>query len=103
MLLAVVYVSAALVVAPSIFVWAEWIHKDPLPQPERRWLYSLLAGLLWPLLVVGLVQFALIATIRTWVRAHAPLAATIPGGSDVEAEGARSSPTPRRAVPYAQV
>jgi len=45
----------------------------------------------------------LIATIRTWVRAHAPLAATIPGGSDVEAEGARSSPTPRRAVPYAQV
>jgi hypothetical protein len=55
------------------------------------------------LLVVGLVQFASIVTILKWTRAHTPPAAAIPGDSDAEAEGAWSSPTPRRAVPFAQV
>ena len=103
MLLAVVYVSAALVVAPLIFVSADSIRQDRIPKAEHRWLYSLLAGFLWPLLVVGLVQVALIVTIRKWMRVHTPLAAAIPGDSDAETEGAWSSPTPRRAVPFAQV
>ena len=103
MSLAVVYVSAALVVAPLIFVSADWIRQDRIPKAERRWLYALLVSFLWPLLVVGLVQLALIVTIRKWMRVHTPLAAAIPGDSDAEAEGAWSSPTPRRAVPFAKV
>ena len=62
-MVATVYVAAALVAAPAIFVAAESLGHG-LPRPPHRFFYSLLAGLLWPLLALGLVEFAVIAAIR---------------------------------------
>lgn len=61
-MVATVYVAAALVAAPAIFLAAESLGQG-LSRPPHRFIYSMLAGLLWPLLAVGLAEFAVIAAI----------------------------------------
>jgi hypothetical protein len=75
----VVYAAAAMLLAPLIFVTAEWIgHDDHPPGLHRIW-YAVLAALLWPVLAVGVVQFAVIGSAR---RALRPRAGLISLGSD---------------------
>jgi len=76
--LLVVYAAAAMLLAPLIFVTAEWIGHDHPPGVRRIW-YSVLAALLWPVLAVGVVQFAVIGSAR---RALRPRAGLILLGSD---------------------
>ena len=77
--LLVVYAAAAMLLAPLIFVTAEWIGHDDHPPGVRRIWYSVLAALLWPVLAVGLAQFAVIGSARHALR---PRAGLISLGSD---------------------
>ena len=62
--LTAIYVAPAMLLAPSIFVAAEWTGHERSPRPPHRVMYSILAAALWPLLVVGLAQFAVIVAVR---------------------------------------
>lgn len=51
------YLAGAALFAPTVFAAAEW--RGPRPH-RRRWLHALLAGLMWPVVLVGLAQFAVV-------------------------------------------
>lgn len=76
-----VYVAAVLVAVPAIFFAAELLARG-LPGPPHRFVYSLLAGLLWPLLAVGLAEFAVIAAIRHHV--HGPVGRRPAAGDEAD-------------------
>ena len=40
---------------------AEWVLKPGAPAPEHPGFFAALAGLLWPAVIIGLVQWGLIA------------------------------------------
>lgn len=86
MVIAAMYLAAALLLAPLIFVAAEWIGHHQA-RPPHRVFYSVLAALLWPLLIVGLLQFAAIVAVKRVARDD---------GSDHD-----TGQLPRMAVPYA--
>ena len=72
-MLLVVYAAAAMLLAPLIYVTAEWIgHDDHPPGLQRIW-YAVVAALLWPVLAVGLAQFAVIGSARHAMRPRAGL------------------------------
>ena len=101
MVLTATYIAAALLAAPSIFVAAEWVGHDRSPRPPHRVAYSILAAALWPLLVVGLMQFAVIAAVRHALvsrssRPTRPMAE--PSGDDAD-----TAKLPVLAVPYVRV
>jgi hypothetical protein len=59
-----VYVGTAMLLAPTIFVAVQWVGHENVPRRRRRLSYSVLAALMWPVLVLGLVQFLLILAVR---------------------------------------
>lgn len=65
-----VYAATAMLLVPMIFLTAEWVGHDNLPRGSRRLSYSVLAALMWPVLVLGAVQFAVILTARHVVHGH---------------------------------
>lgn len=74
MLLAVTYLAAALVIVPSVLVVAERVRQEPISQPGQRVLFAVVAGLLWPLLVAGVLQLAAIIALRKWLESRQPAA-----------------------------
>jgi hypothetical protein len=99
MVLVATYIAAALLVAPSIFVAAEWVGHDHSPRPPHRLAYCVLAAVLWPLLVVGLAQFAVIAAVRHMSRSSGPTSPMFePSGDDAD-----TAKLPVLAVPWAQM
>ncbi|MFM9034147.1 MAG: hypothetical protein ACKOQ4_07640 [Mycobacterium sp.] len=86
-MVATVYAAAALVAASAIFLAADSLGHG-LPRPPHRFIYSVLAGLLWPLLAVGLAEFAVIAAIRHRGSGGRQPAAAM---ADVEADTGRAS------------
>lgn len=99
MVLVATYIAAALLVAPSIFVAAEWVGHDQSPRPPHRLAYCILAAALWPLLVVGLVQFAVIAAVRQVSRSSGPAAPMVESAGD-ETDTAK---LPVLTVPWVQM
>lgn len=73
MMIAAFYLAAAMTFAAFFLAAADSIRTEHSPLPEHPWLYSILAGLCWPLVVVGLAQLGLIVAVRKMVRAHEPL------------------------------
>lgn len=67
-MLLLIYAAAAILLAPLIFVTAEWIGHDGRPLRRHQVWYSMLAALLWPVLAVGLAQFAVIHAARHALR-----------------------------------
>lgn len=77
------YLIVATMAAAAIFLFAEWIREPGVPAPNHPGRVALIAGLLWPLVVIGLAQCALLvaagnrwgggpaAAIRTRVGAKA--------------------------------
>lgn len=96
MVSAAVYAATAMLLAPTIFVAAEWIGHDNLPSRRRRLSYSVLAAVLWPVLALGLVQFAMILAVRRVVRARVMVGTPFTLDLD-ESDTAQLS---RLAVPY---
>jgi hypothetical protein len=71
MAIAAVYAATAMLLAPTIFVAAQWIRHDSVPRLRLRLSHSVLAALMWPMLAVGLGQFLIILAVRKVLRRHA--------------------------------
>ena len=62
-----VYAALATVAAVAVYLLAEW-HRDPgVPAPDRPGLCAVAAGLLWPLLVLGIAQWGLVVAVQAWL------------------------------------
>lgn len=105
MVLTVTYVATAMLIAPVLFVAAEWVGNDvsneQASRPPHRAAYCLLAAALWPVLVVGLAQFAVVAVVRRVLVARSVRISrpTV----DVIAEESDTARLPRVVVPCVRV
>lgn len=75
MLLITLYAVIALVLVPLFFVASQWVDHDHLHLRRNRWAYALVAGLFWPVLVIGLAQFTALVAMRQTAERSAVLAA----------------------------
>ena len=72
------YAAVAVVVAVAAPMLAERLRTPGVPAPNNPSLYAVLAGLLWPVLLVGVAQWAAIAAVaRRMRRAPAPAPAPV--------------------------
>ena len=71
-----VYAAAAVVVAIAAVVLAGRFRTPGVPAPDNPSLYAVLAGLLWPVVLVGVAQWALIAAVAERMRRE-PAAAPV--------------------------
>lgn len=67
------YLVIAGAVAVAVFVAADRIRPANAPNPDHRVILSALAGLIWPVLGIGLIQFAVMAVVK-----HLAVAVTPP-------------------------
>lgn len=72
------YAVVAVIVAAAAFFVSEWIRLPGAPAPDRLGLVALSAGLLWPVLAVGLAQWAMVAALHRKLRREAAPAIRIP-------------------------
>lgn len=73
----VTYIAIAIIVALTVFVGSNWCRQEDTAAPDHSGLASAVAGLLWPAILLGIAELALIclATRATGVR---PALATVP-------------------------
>ena len=76
-------------VAGGVFVWAGWVRPRGEPAPLRPGWTALVAGLIWPVLLVAVVQLAVVMVMAKWCSARGRQTAGAP------VSGRRSS-TPMR-------
>lgn len=68
------YVATGFVVGAALFVYAEFHRAPGVPAPLRPGLCAIAAGLLWPVLLIGAAQCALVvAAGRRLSRVAVPL------------------------------
>jgi hypothetical protein len=73
------YAAVAVIAALAVFLLAEWSRMPGVPAPDNPGRYALLAGLLWPVLVLGIAQWGLIAMVASRLRRTArPVPAVSP-------------------------
>jgi hypothetical protein len=63
-----VYAVLATVVAAAAFLFSEWIREPGTPAPDRPGLTALAAGLVWPVLVIGILQCLAVAAVESRLR-----------------------------------
>ena len=63
-----VYSAPAILAAAAIFLVAEWNRVPGVPAPESPGRYAVVAGFIWPVLIVGVAQWGLIAAVQTRMR-----------------------------------
>ena len=69
------YGAIAAIVSVVALVFSEWVREPGVPGPSHPRLLALVAGLAWPVVVVGLMQSGLIAAYASRVaRATRPSA-----------------------------
>lgn len=56
-----VYGALALIVSVAAFLLSEWARQPEVPAPRRPGVLAIIAGLLWPVVVLGLLEWWLIA------------------------------------------
>ena len=59
------YLGVATAIALIALLLAGWSRSPGAPTPEHPGAFAVLAGLLWPAVVVGLIQWGLIAALAT--------------------------------------
>ena len=62
------YAAVAVVAAIAVFLLAEWVRSPHVPAPEHAGFYAAIAGLLWPVVIVGIAQWGLIAAVASRLR-----------------------------------
>jgi hypothetical protein len=62
------YAAVAIAVAVAALMFAEWVCDPDAIAPDRPCALAIVAGLLWPVLAVGLMQWFLIAGFASRVR-----------------------------------
>lgn len=66
------YAVVAVVSAVAVFLLTEWFRTPGVPAPEHTAWYAAIAGLLWPVVLVGIAQWGLIAAVASRLRRTAP-------------------------------
>ena len=72
MLWYVIYLIVAALVAMATFVGASWFRAEHVAAPDHPGVMSALAGMLWPVLLVGMSEMALVCWALRIAR-YAPL------------------------------
>lgn len=62
------YAVTALIVAVAAFLLAEWIREPGTPAPDHPGAIALVAGALFPVVIVGALQWAIIAAAHARMR-----------------------------------
>ena len=62
------YAAIAVLVAAASIVMAEWARDAHVAAPDRPGMTAVVAGLLWPVLAVGLVQVLAVIGVRHGLR-----------------------------------
>jgi len=57
------YAAVALVAAIAVFLLAEWLRMPGVSGSDNPGRYAVVAGLLWPVMVLGIAQWGLIAMV----------------------------------------
>ncbi len=70
------YLIASLAFAGVFFVLAARLRTPGEQTPEHQGFISLVGGVMWPLVLVGLVQLGAIALFRKYLSARQPAVAT---------------------------
>jgi hypothetical protein len=63
-----VYAAMTIIAATAAFLFSEWVREPGAPAPERLGLTSLAAGLLWPVLLIGILQCLAVAVVQSRLR-----------------------------------
>jgi hypothetical protein len=66
----IVYAGVALTVTVAMFLASEWMREPGSPAPDNPGLFAVTAGLLWPILLIAVVQCALYSTVLARLRAR---------------------------------
>lgn len=75
----VLYGAVAVIVSVAAMMFSGWAQRPGVPAPSRPGLLAVVAGLAWPLVVIGLAQWGLIAAYASRVsRAPQPSAPAEP-------------------------
>ncbi|MCB1263337.1 MAG: hypothetical protein KDB56_01825 [Mycobacterium sp.] len=74
------YGITAIAVAVAAFLFAEWVREPASTDLNRPGALAVLTGLLWPLVVAGLVELGLLAVVRSRLRGHNPPVVPRPAG-----------------------
>lgn len=61
--MALVYVIVAIVVAAGSFAFTDWMCQRRGWECDRPGLFAAIAGLAWPVLLIGILQFFVIAAV----------------------------------------
>ena len=65
------YAAVALVAAIAVFLLAEWLRMPAVSGSDNPGRYAVVAGLLWPVMVLGIAQWGLIAMVVARLRRSA--------------------------------
>ena len=71
------YGIVALAASVTALLVAEWIREPGARGPEHPGFFAALAGLLWPAVMIGLVQWGLIAAVASPERRRNPVAVAL--------------------------
>ncbi len=66
-----VYAVAGVAAAIAVFLAAEWLRMPGVPAPDNPGRYAIAAGLIWPILLLGIAQWGLIAMVAARMRRSA--------------------------------
>lgn len=72
------YLGVATIFAVAAFLASEWIRLPGAPAPERTGLLAIVAGLLWPVLTIGLAQWCLLAAVHRKARVQVVRSVRVP-------------------------
>lgn len=62
------YLAIVIVVAVGAFVISDELGRRDGPGSDRRAVYAVVAGMTWPILLIGVVEFVVIAALAEFVR-----------------------------------
>ncbi len=71
------YFAIAAVVATAVFVASNWLRQEHIAAPDHSGITSAVAGLLWPALLLGIAELALIC-LATRTTVASPSLAIVP-------------------------
>jgi hypothetical protein len=63
-----IYLLGVVVTAVGAYVQSRSLRDDRGPAPTKAFLVAALAGLLWPVVVLGVVQFGLVVAVQRIAR-----------------------------------
>lgn len=67
------YLTVAMITAATVFLIAEWVRQPGTRVPDHPGIVALAAGLLWPVILLGLAQCGLMLMAHSrWGRRPAP-------------------------------